>query len=1494
MYSKTKIYILKYISIFLTVSCLSSCQDEGCVDPNSFGGHYATVESNPDAVYGDYPHQSTEWVETGLRTSGQDLRIAISGSWAPWLLYYRNQYSLERLQSCFDRTQDDFTVNSGRKNFGLCAKRVPFNIVGQPLTGIARATKINEQNCICYKGESPVGIRTVSNDATTECDPGNPAHVSDPSRCSCDNTIAEDSGKHPAEGQCVFHYSLADHEKNLSVDLSPDDPPVGEFIARNSEAQGAICKFHKGMGLYMGLFGTNGRDQPHRAYHLFAQEEKCPIVRNSNGECLQDMKVTNIYGEPVFIDRTRYIYSISRVMRDDKGANDCVDIGVGGVADDEYHGKREVIKLKIYDSYYRDNYGSYSVEFLTGIYSDNEVPIMEFVVNLIEEILLGDLNVETGEREGGILRFLYNSIAGNTEFMLIIQILLVLYIAFFGVSSLMGLVEMGRKEMMIRILQVGVVLTFATADGWIMYNDFFIEFFKRGMDEVVNKITHFANVFFLENDDTTSPIRSSQLMSTDPDSMGSKFAYIDVLIRQLFSEDVTKKIWSLFLYTLLGFLYIACIYLLVFYFIYVMSIVAFVYCVTLTKMIIALSLGPIFIVFILFRQTNEYFKKWITFLAARSLEVVILFLIVFILITLIGRKFTELLTYGACIQEWDLWLFKLKFFIADSVDTVEEGVPTGQGRETRDWMIMFANLALILYMTKLIVMQIPQLAGKLVSVGGAANASGGGGSYAQSGYNIASSAMSEAFGFSKGGAKRVAGFAATTAVRGLRKAVKDTSIARSLPNGPRSMLRNAIIDKEIRDASMMAKAKGLSGAKREAFIRNSLLKEAHVDKKKSEDGKGLRDWARKNKASSALLGIDSQAIANRLDQKLVEGPMKREMKIIAESLKSRNPSKMLLGDDLKAQIEKGALEWAKKNSSLDESSIHSMIDKIKGQKSWTGGKGRLSPRLRRVNFFDELSKMHYNEASGRSKFGGSDQAQEKYLSHLKSRQFEKLRKQGKLDNLVSESSKHSNQSQAFVRRAHDKKSIFNFRFRNRDKKRQELAKLEGNAIRSALTGNDFFNEKGKIRARFDDPNSIERIRAASYGEMYGAQVDRKRDEEMRAIDDKRRFFMRAMSNDIKENMKGLKNHPETMGNVRRALEDVVGKYRQFDIKKGGNPQATVDRMTKGLQTVPLKDELKINGKTYQDLSLFEAKAMMTAVGAIGALGVDTEEAFKVATIRQRELDAEIKENQERAEAARGDIRRLEGEMEDGMKAKMQEVEDVKGDDDGSEKAEAVLGELQDNLMALQRSQDQEDRQRLFEEMQKQDQDLREEMNEQEFLDAAQGIAGYADAIRDAADYATEQADAYNAAYQAHEESRQQTDVIVKELDVEFGSSIEDALKVGSEDVLIKAADVSISGSLGQGEQVDTALVADANFKITQCGQKIKMNKNKISYLEYDISNLENQMRTADGNERDALQREIRDKKSEVGELQSSTRRNESQMQDAEFRVGELMEYGKRQ
>ena len=51
------------------------------------------------------------------------------------------------------------------------------------------------------------------------------------------------------------------------------------------------------------------------------------------------------------------------------------------------------------------------------------------------------------------------------------------FIAFFGVSSLMGLVEMGRKEMMIRMLQVGVVLTFATADGWIMYNDFFIEHF---------------------------------------------------------------------------------------------------------------------------------------------------------------------------------------------------------------------------------------------------------------------------------------------------------------------------------------------------------------------------------------------------------------------------------------------------------------------------------------------------------------------------------------------------------------------------------------------------------------------------------------------------------------------------------------------------------------------------------------------------------------------------------------------------------------------------------------------------------------------------------------------------------------------------------------------------------------------------------------------------------------------------------------------------------
>ena len=1183
---------------------LFSCEDQGCIGADDLGGIYFVVQSNPDAVYGEYPNQSTEWLDTGLRASGGGFTIAISGGFSPWSLNSPSPETLNNLPSCIHRTAADLDpVNTGHNNFGLCSKLSPIDNSSSPpalLAGQARVTALNQQNCICYKGERPVPMPNAARDGVTACtDPTNPED------CSCDNS----GGDRAAEGDCIYTYDLITHEKNF-------DANTGDPIRKNTDLQGTTCRYEKGLGLYMGLFGSSGNVQPLRLYHLFSQEERCPITRDAQGRCVQETDIIDENGDPKLIDRTRYIYTSpgGRIpIYDDRSGNNCTD---NNPNDDQYHRMREVIKLKISDSYYRDNYGDYTVEFLSGVYSDSEVLIMEYVVSVLEEVLLGKVNMETGVKEGGILEFIYNSIIGDSRFILAVQLMLVLYITFFGVSVLMGLTEISRKEIFTRIFQIAIVLTFTTANGWQFYNDYVVAFFKDGMDEVTGRIMSFSDVYMEEyGGDAVSSINNSRLIAANPDSMGAKFAYVDSIIRMMFSEVVTKKIWSLFFYQWLGFLYVLIIYGLIFFFLWTMSIVVFVYCVTLTKMVLALALGPIFISFILFKQTNEYFKKWIGFLAARALEVVILFLIVFAFVSLIDRKFNELLYFQSCIVEWDLWLFKLKFLVAqDAYEISNSGSVTQNSRTLVSWMEMFLKMALLMYMTKEVIGQVPALAGKLISVGGAANQTGLGTSFAKSGFDMARGAVGEVFGGAASQGASAASNVGGKVARGIRKALTGTILGRAVgkassysPIKPRSHMRNKVIDADIKKAAQLADSQGKTGADKDRFIRSHLLDGKYT----KNEGGGLRGWANENKNSAAALNINTETISKRLDQKLFEQPLKEAMKSMAKELKGSGPGQIMLGKELKERLEVEARKWAEKNSSLGEGQIDKLIDKISNKKSYTKDGG----------FLDHISDLDYNKASKDKRFGSEDH-QEDYLKYLKSKKFDKTIEKSEVREFEKESWKKgsyyaaaksklgrfksnvkgiggifSNESKAFVRRANDRDKFIKGRYKfSRDERDKKLEDLEFRAVRSYLMDGDLSKDIAKIKDRYGE-DSVARKRAKRSGASAESMLDKKRDKEIENSFRKQKLYAKSLKEQYNERIGKLS--PREKEQLRKDLKENEGYITTKHRESLLNNQDIRSRESRfGLESFELESgkSIKIGDKEYSELSVAEMKMIRDALG----------------------------------------------------------------------------------------------------------------------------------------------------------------------------------------------------------------------------------------------------------------------------------------------------------
>lgn len=878
----TQIFSLIFLA-FLIASC-----DPGCVEEDEFDTESVIIESKPttDGIYGTYDPvdggQRAEWHDTGLKSNGERFLIQISGAWTPWNGNNTDDTKLKNLASCFPNK--------------LCAKRSP-------------ATP----NCICYTGQTPaVEKGPDGNPVSTNC--SILANQNDPAKCTC----TTDPQYGTALDYGVYHIPINYYDKSEAARIAD----------RQSE-----CKLDRGMGAYIALFGSRGIDIPVRVYHLFSTEETCNVVRDSNGHCLDSN------GNDV----TRYVFrsANSRIfMKDDNNGNNGTD---SNTSDDVYHNPNEVVKTIMYDRYYSDNYGRYNMIILRGVGNANDAGLIEFLVRLVEDTVLGKID-SNGDRQGGIIEFMYKSIVQDSTFIIVVQIALSLYIMFYGLAHLFGVAEINKKELMGRVLKIGLIVFFTSKESWYFYNKIVVAFFKDSMDYVVSVIMSLSD----SNIDQTSMIKISQMDRQTDISNATRFSYVDLTIKKLLSIGTAKKIFGLFFGAVFfGMLYIPIIYALIGYFIYVMLFVASMYLVNVLKIVFVLSLGPIFMCFTLFKNTEGMFKKWLAFLGARSLEIILLFAILYNFLVLIDKNFTDLLTYRACVTDWGVGPLKLKILKSEI------------NRPLITWLVSFITIAGLIFIMQLVVKKVPELAGKLISIGGQSSSAGGAGmagAMAGSILGLAKQAASKGFSVAKdAGALALRGGTAAARASGAAGAWNAAGQALGF-RGLRTRMRDSIIDSAISAAAKQAG--GRTGADRDAFIRKTA-------------NETLMNQMRSDPRRMALAGVNMDSIGRRMDNQLVVKPLKDFLK--SEAKKLKESGKPLLGSEMTKALEEAAKKWASNNIVGGTSSLASVL----GNKS--------------IQQFIKTQGT-YSSSEAANSFARNEGAKNKYLQYLKEQEFERHKK----------------------------------------------------------------------------------------------------------------------------------------------------------------------------------------------------------------------------------------------------------------------------------------------------------------------------------------------------------------------------------------------------------------------------------------------------------------------------------------------------------------------
>ena len=874
--------------VFLVIT-LASCEKE-CYESGDFGSKTVKLIAKEESAMGSYSEidggQIRSWMDTGLKSNGDPFVINISGGWSA-TNGNMNQKTISDAPSCslcFKKLSaaSSVVIEAGYTNHCGC---------GPTLDGSA----LSNLGKLKWRTPESENEKLDGSAINNQCDPSSPTYGTG-DYCTCKEIDNADKPQIFSKNWILFPLKT----------YSKKDP---RELQNNSNYTNESCAFKMGVGAYISLWGKDGNKTPKIAYHLASVNSFCPISLTAIPDS-PNFKCASIAGEDLtkvtFNSRDNKIFvkcygtSNSDLTEEEQNGDECKKSIETGYTKPYYHKPGEVVKLTIYDQYYGDNSGSYNVEFLGGIQSATPDGLIASIVKEMDGYLFGSRIYDSGTQafvvREGVVQFMYKKIINDGVAKNVILISLILYICFFGLAFFMGLVDYGKKEIMMRLLKIGLVIAFTSPTSWSFYNTFVVGLFKNGMDSLVNVIT---DIF-------QSNMQQAVFNSAEStNGVARKFIYIDDVILTLISNSTISKIFGLLFISgkeLFAIIYIPAIFYLIYFFISTMLDVSLKYLINLFKIAIGLALGPVFILFSLFEKTKDMFNNWLAFVGARSLEIVILFTMLHPFLTMIDFTFKEMLAFRVCGEEKYSPLLGTYNVNKAELD-----------RSLFAWIEYFLKIGSLIFITKSVCNQAGYISGQLISIGGVANAdSSSGVGKGEKGFQFASaiakgikSMAGEAMG-SKFGGQRIA-HAGRLVLKGLTKLGR-TEIGRSgsindmvnntfkyfgiRNRGVRSLLRDRQIDSALSTASASADKMGLKGEERDTFIRGEAMN-------------SLNQFISNNKNKAVALGLDTHNIEKRFEQKLVKEPMKNFIAQKAKELKEQG----IFGKDARDEIQKAVLNW---------------------------------------------------------------------------------------------------------------------------------------------------------------------------------------------------------------------------------------------------------------------------------------------------------------------------------------------------------------------------------------------------------------------------------------------------------------------------------------------------------------------------------------------------------------------------------------------------------
>lgn len=239
---------------------------------------------------------------------------------------------------------------------------------------------------------------------------------------------------------------------------------------------------------------------------------------------------------------------------------------------------------------------------------------MQFILNIVSNALFMEIVSDSGFRRA-------------------LQALSSMYIAFYGIMFMLGMVQITMFDFSIRMIKIGIIVLLLSPDAWYFFNNIVVKFFNAGTDAWINQIS--------------AVVLHQALPNNAP-----PFFVIDNALSKAVSAKMAVTMMAMFFTPPYGPIIGMMTALGLSTFVRAILTAAWVYLMSLILKALLFGIAPIFLSFILFARTRHLFDGWLNQVVNATLQPVLLFTFLGFFIKLIDVSIDNILMTPVCWTEW--------------------------------------------------------------------------------------------------------------------------------------------------------------------------------------------------------------------------------------------------------------------------------------------------------------------------------------------------------------------------------------------------------------------------------------------------------------------------------------------------------------------------------------------------------------------------------------------------------------------------------------------------------------------------------------------------------------------------------------------------------------------------------------------------------------------------------------------------------------------------